>query len=446
MSRISFLISAALAAGGSSQDVYLRGGLPYEFGEIDGQERQLAGHGAFSYVIPCMPEPGGKNLVEPCGKVLPDGEDKTYDVHFGTKLFSFTLPGGHDEELAKEKWYTLVLAVGTLLLVVIPLVVLRFVNKPWFDALFGSVPRADKDPTITAAETVAMDKAKMDATGAGFIAPVNYYRCMAMLAIANPPDVSYVLWIKLHVMAILVAAVQVGTPIYLLITFSQRYQVIGVVPVFDLHPTELPTRILGLGLTILTAYKCFARKIEDAYGANMYIVSRKYEDPTKSASESPLPSPAGEERKLLIPPQADDDVPMKRKAIKHFWLSLSMALKMCMCLVTFMIALAEVSVLEEMDWSSIMTTLTALYIVTDLDVTAMSLDSELKDRYRNYVCRLGYHDASYHQDTQDKYTLMRNIFENIMQIASGLVLIAVPLLQFQHGDALIPSRLPELVE
>ena len=73
----------------------------------------------------------------------------------------------------------------------------------------------------------------------------------------------------------------------------------------------------------------------------------------------------------------------------------------------------------------------------------MSLDSELKDRYRNYVCRLDYHDSNYHPDTQDKYTLMRKIGENIMQIASILVLIAVPLLQFQHGDALIPSRLPE---
>jgi len=420
----------------------LRGGMTSE--ELDNisraaKERMLGGesggHQAFSYAIPCVPEPGGKNLFEPCGKVLPDGQDKTYEVHFGTKLFSFTLPGYHDEEMSKEKWYTVLLTSLTLALVCLPLVILRFANKPVFDALFGNVPRADKDPTLSAAELKRLDDLKMDSTGDAFIAPVNYYRCLAMILIANPPDVSHVLWVKLFVTSVIVAAIQIGTPIYLLCSFAQRVQIVGIVPIFDMHPTTLPTQILGVSLAVLICYKAFTRKVEDAYDANMYIISRKYVHHTMNKAEAETKP---EERTLLA--TEEDAIPSRIKVIKHFWLTLSMALKMLMCVITFILCLGEVMVLESMSWTSIVTTVTALYLVADLDKTAIDLDSELKDRYRNYIGRLEYNDASYHQATQDRYTLARKVFERILQVTSILVILAVPFIQFQDGEVLIPSR------
>jgi len=338
----------------------------------------------------------------------------------------------------------------TLLVVVIPLVLLRFYRKEDFDALFGSIPRADKDPTMTDAENAHHDQQARDASGDAFIAPVNYYRCVAMLAIADPPDVTYVLWIKLHVMAVVVLGVQVGTPIFLFMGWAQRIHIVGIVPIFDIHPTEVPLRILAVGLAVLAAYKVFSRKVEDAYDANIYIISRRYVDPSESSSSEtqhfwpwaiPPPSPVSEERKLLDKSKStDNDVPPRNKAIKHFWLTMSMGLKCFLCLGTFILALAEVSVLEKVDWSAIVATLTALYLVADLDVTAMSLDSELKDRYRNYVCRLK-EEKGYDQDWQDRYTSMRHFFEASMQIASVIIILLVPILQFQDGDTLIPSRL-----
>jgi len=446
MRRTSTLIFAALVARGNAQETYLRGGMASEDLDDIAQEatmermlgEEASGHQAFSYSIPCIPEPGGMHLIEPCGKFLPDGNRSTYEVHFGTKLGSFTLSGYADSEVSKERWYTVLCTLAVQFLVCFPLVVLRFVNKPLFDAFFGNVPRADKDPTLSPAELKYLDELKMISTGDAFIAPVNYYRCLAMLQIANPPDVSYVLWVKLFVTAVIVASVQIGTPIYLLCDFFRRVQIVGIVPIFDMHPNTVPTHTLGVSIAVLLCYKSFSRRVEDAYDANIYIISRRYVDPSKTdvVVEGELKMPT--DRTMLV--TAEEPIPLRNKAIKHFWLGLSMALKMAMCIVTFVLCLCNVAVLKTMDMESIVTSVTALYLVADLDKTAIDMDSELKDRYRNYVGRLNYEDNMYHQATQDRYTLARKIFERILQVISLLIILAVPFIQFKDGELLIPSN------
>eukprot|EP00441_Pelagodinium_beii_P007336 CAMPEP_0197703250 /NCGR_PEP_ID=MMETSP1338-20131121/125341_1 /TAXON_ID=43686 ORGANISM="Pelagodinium beii, Strain RCC1491" /NCGR_SAMPLE_ID=MMETSP1338 /ASSEMBLY_ACC=CAM_ASM_000754 /LENGTH=454 /DNA_ID=CAMNT_0043287143 /DNA_START=46 /DNA_END=1410 /DNA_ORIENTATION=+ len=448
MGRISILLWAAFLTGGHGQETYLRGGVTSEeLNDIplEVPERELGGESggasAFAFQISCINAPGDHYLIEPCGKIMPDGKEKTYTVYFGSKLFSFTMPGTDDAVMAKQKWFTVLLTSSTLLLICLPLVILRFANKPAFDALFGNVPRADKDPSLSKAELANIDRIKMDSTGDGFIAPVNYYRTMAVLMIANPVDVPYMLWVKLFVTSIVVVGIQLGTPIYLLWGWAEKISIVGTVPLFDMEPSTMPTKILGVSLATLICFKTFSRKVEDAYDANIYLIARRYVDPNKV----PAPATSGaatdteNDKRGLLTKEDEEEMRAHHKFIKHFWLTLSMALKMIMCIITFFLCLCEVEVIEDMNYSSIVTTVTALYMVVDLDKTAIDLDPELKDRYRNYVGRFKLESPGYHQLTQDRYTLARKIFQQILQVITIFMILVTPFLQFQKGDKLIPG-------
>eukprot|EP00931_Biecheleriopsis_adriatica_P041516 TRINITY_DN2371_c0_g1_i5.p1 TRINITY_DN2371_c0_g1~~TRINITY_DN2371_c0_g1_i5.p1 ORF type:complete len:438 (+),score=78.22 TRINITY_DN2371_c0_g1_i5:90-1403(+) len=401
--------------------------------------------GAWTLTVPCVDVPGGK-LFDPCGKMGPNENISSIAVTFGAHLFDVPIAVDFSGMKYEEKKLTVIAAIIFSLLFTLPFIILRFVNKPVFDAIFGNTPRADKDPTASEAELKWMDEQKMQANGDAFIAPVNYYRAVAMFLIANPPDMSPVFWFKLLITTVVVAAVQLGTPIYMLCRQLDHTQVVGLVPLFDLSPSTIPKRMFGLAVTVFIIYKTFTRKIEDAYDANIYIISRQY-IPPEDHEDASIPGIAGlagsQEMVALLEKRSASAIPsaqiQRNNFIRHIFLSFSMAVKMIMCCLVFCIALLKIGTLEFLTVENIVTTATAFYLVADLDKTAVGMDQELKDRYRLYVLRLYYGDASNDQATQDLYTSARTFYNQFLQLISVVVILLLPFIQFQVGEILIPK-------
>eukprot|EP00931_Biecheleriopsis_adriatica_P041515 TRINITY_DN2371_c0_g1_i4.p1 TRINITY_DN2371_c0_g1~~TRINITY_DN2371_c0_g1_i4.p1 ORF type:complete len:436 (+),score=84.38 TRINITY_DN2371_c0_g1_i4:90-1397(+) len=399
--------------------------------------------GAWTLTVPCVDVPGGK-LFDPCGKMGPNENISSIAVTFGAHLFDVPIAVDFSGMKYEEKKLTVIAAIIFSLLFTLPFIILRFVNKPVFDAIFGNTPRADKDPTASEAELKWMDEQKMQANGDAFIAPVNYYRAVAMFLIGNPPDMSPVFWAKLLISTGVVACVQLGTPIYMLYRQLTHTQVVGLCPIFDLDPSFVPSRMFGLAVTVLIIYKTFTRKIEDAYDANIYIISRRYLPP-ENHSDTSIPGIAGlagsqEMVSLLEKRSQSQGAQIERfSTIKHLFLSFSMAVKMIMCALIFYIALLKIGTLEYLTVENIVTTAAAFYLIADLDKTAVGMDSELKDRYRLYVLRLYYGDASYDKATQDMYTSARTFYNQLLQVISIIVILSFPFIQFKVGDKMIPE-------
>eukprot|EP00931_Biecheleriopsis_adriatica_P041512 TRINITY_DN2371_c0_g1_i1.p1 TRINITY_DN2371_c0_g1~~TRINITY_DN2371_c0_g1_i1.p1 ORF type:complete len:282 (+),score=41.68 TRINITY_DN2371_c0_g1_i1:25-846(+) len=267
-----------------------------------------------------------------------------------------------------------------------------------------------------------------------------------MFLIADPPDMSRVFWAKLLTTTVVVAAVQLGTPIYMLFSQLSHTQMVGIVPLFDLEPGHIPSRMFGLSVTVLIIYKTFARKIEDAYDANIYIISKHYLPP-ESHSDTSIPGIAGlegsPEMVALLKKRSTSAAAsaghQRRAFIRHVFLSFSMAVKMIMCALIFCIALLKIGTLEFLTVDNIASTAAAFYLIADLDKTAVGMDKELKDRYRLYVLRLYSGDDSNDQETQDLYTAARKFYNQLLQVISIIVILSFPFIQFKVGDKMIPE-------
>jgi len=314
-------------------------------------------------------------LIEPCGnvdvtKMKADGEDFT--INFGMPLIH--LPA---TKYVMLKFQCVGLAI---VLLIVALLMARLhkcdgIGKAWGDVedvLVGGFPKIeDNESLLSQAEIIADDERKKKLSGPDFIAPVNYYRIMAMLIIANPHDISYMLWIQSSFKVFIVLAAQVCIPLYELQVAITRVSQVEIVNITSLNIFTF----VALLTVVVWMNKVMITKVDDALGANIYLLDKYYVEPTVVSPPATKPS--------LLPVQT-------RIMVKHFWCTVSFALKIMMSFVINAIALLAVAEFHgtSQDFQGLFVTIGTLYVLVDLDMNAVVADGHMCERYRVYVCRL----------------------------------------------------------
>jgi len=198
---------------------------------------------------------------------------------------------------------------------------------------------------------------------------------MAMLVIANPHDVSYTLWVHSTIKVSIVLAAQVCLPLYELSFAIERIKRVDVATLNDINVWTV--------LTLLTVNiwmnKVMITKVDDALGANCYLLDRWYIEPQV------VDPPTAKEKKTLV----NLDI-LARRTVKHFWCSVSFGLKILMSFVINITALLAVAEFHGTsgDLQTVFVTIASLYVLMDLDMSAVIADGHMRERYRVYVCRL----------------------------------------------------------
>lgn len=245
------------------------------------------------------------------------------------------------------------------------------------DLLIGGFPKIDDNKTLLSeAEIAGNDQQKKVSSGPDFIAYCNYYRMMAMMVIVNPPDISYTLWAQATFKVLIVLAAQVSVPLVNLHMCTSKISHVEIATFAEMdffHFVSLLTVTVWMNKVLIT-------KVDDALGANSYILDKWYVEP-----EMAEPKYAKELRKE----QMQRGV-FGRKLVKHFWCALSFGVKIVMSLIINLNAILLVATFSGNgdDMKQLFITIGSIYVAMDLDVTAVVADGHARQRYRTYVVRL----------------------------------------------------------
>jgi len=329
--------------------------------------------------VPCLPS-YPTHLVEPCGTVdldqmRADGDEFMFTL--GMPLFP--LPANAD---VMER----VQMIG--LFVVVILLALLFaggcltpgINETWGDLqdlLIGGFPKIDDNTSLLSqAEIDGNDQQKKVSSGPDFIAYCNYYRMMAMMVIVNPPDISYTLWVQSTFKVLIVLAAQVSVPFVNLYIAASKISNLEVATFRDMqfsHFIALLTVTVWMNKVLIT-------KVDDALGANCYILDKWYVEPEMAEPKYSKESRAEQMQRGVC----------GRVVVKHFWCALSFGVKIFMSLVINLNAILLVSEFygTGQDMKQLFVAIASIYVAMELDVTAVVADGHAKQRYRTYVVRL----------------------------------------------------------
>jgi len=254
------------------------------------------------------------------------------------------------------------------------------INETWGDLqdlLIGGFPKIDDNTSmLSQAEIDGNDQQKKVSSGPDFIAYCNYYRMMAMMVIVNPPDISYTLWVQATFKVLIVLAAQVSVPFINLHIAASKIAHLEVATFSDMqfsHFIALLTVTVWMNKVLIT-------KVDDALGANCYILDKWYVEPEMAEPKY---------SKELRVAQMQRGV-CGRVVVKHFWCTLSFGVKIFMSLVINLNAILLVSSFygSGQDMKQLFIAIASIYVAMELDVTAVVADGHAKQRYRTYVVRL----------------------------------------------------------
>jgi hypothetical protein len=329
--------------------------------------------------VPCITSVP-KTLVHPCGTVNLDkmrakGDQFTFNL--GVTLFP--LPASKD---VMDR----VQMVGVF--VILTLLALLFaggcltpgVNETWGDLqdlLIGGFPKIDDNTALlSAAEIEGNNQEKKVSSGPDFIAYCNYYRMMAMMVIVNPPDISYILWAQATFKVFIVLSAQIGVPFVNLYLAWTKVESVEIATFSDMRITHF----IALLTVCVWMNKVLITKVDDALGANCYILDKWYVEPEMAEPKWSKALRADQMKRGIC----------GRVVVKHFWCVLSFGVKIFMSIVINLNAILLVSEFygTNADMNDLFVTIGTIYVAMDLDVNAVIADGHARQRYRTYVVRL----------------------------------------------------------
>eukprot|EP00930_Biecheleria_cincta_P025294 TRINITY_DN18022_c0_g1_i1.p1 TRINITY_DN18022_c0_g1~~TRINITY_DN18022_c0_g1_i1.p1 ORF type:complete len:377 (-),score=58.37 TRINITY_DN18022_c0_g1_i1:56-1186(-) len=254
------------------------------------------------------------------------------------------------------------------------------INETWGDLqdlLIGGFPKIDDNTALlSAAEIEENNHEKKVASGPDFIAYCNYYRMMAMMVIVNPPDISYILWAQATFKVLIVLSAQVSVPFVNLYFAWRRIESFEIATFSDMRFTHF----IALLTVCIWMNKVLITKVDDALGANCYILDKWYVEPEMAEPKWTKAERAAQMKRGHC----------GRHLVKHFWCTLSFGVKIFISVVINLNAILLVSEFygTNADMNELFITIGTIYVAMDLDVNAVIADGHARQRYRTYVVRL----------------------------------------------------------